>query len=232
MTLTSPNKGYPLERLEGSPSSMSYWYDKFQAAADQLEDLRDALQTAADVDGVGQAVTAARNDATELRGAIAPDVEEAGRLADILRAYGEAFEESAERANDMIEEIEAADTEYRNLLADAADAKSAARQAESGDDDAEADAAGDAAEEAAAARDSAKAALDELWEEYERHYSAWDDAYDTAMASLVGINGRLGRDRATRRSNTRDTDGGNSACSFRNHTRTPQPFGSPRRSRA
>ena len=33
MTLTSPNRGYPLERLEGNSGSMSWWSGAFSRVA-------------------------------------------------------------------------------------------------------------------------------------------------------------------------------------------------------
>lgn len=185
MTLSSPNRGFPLERLEGSTGSMGYWNGLFTRVATALGDLRTAAQTASDLEGVGAAVTAARADAEELRGVLAADIAEAELLAGVLQRYSDAFSTSAERANGMIEDIEDAHAAWVRLAGTAENAGlEALWTSRSGEDD-EVSAANEAARDAIAERDGAQAELDTLWEEYEGYYGAWDEAYDAALSELA-----------------------------------------------
>lgn len=185
MTLTSPNRGYLLEHIDGSSGSMSWWNGLFTRVADCLGELRESAQYATELPGVGQAITAVRDDATELVAAIAPDIAEAELLAAVLQRYSDAYDAHAKRANDLIDEIEAAHAGWDALNAEADNAGRAALAAAWGDDQAEIDTTNRAATEAIAARDIAKAGLDELWAQYEGYYGDWDDAYDAALAELA-----------------------------------------------
>lgn len=185
MSLTSPNRGYPLERIEGNSGSMTYWNALFTRVADRLGDLRTAAQTARDLPGVGQSITAARDDASELVSALAPDIAEAELLAGVLQRYADAWDDHARRANDLIGDIEDAHAEWKRLNAAADNAGRAAMAAAYGDDQDRIDETSESATEAVRARDAAKDALDELWAEYEGYYGDWDDAYDAALAELA-----------------------------------------------
>lgn len=189
MTLTSPNRGYPLERIEGSAGSMAWWSGLFTRVADKLGELRESAQLAADLPGAGQSITAARADATELVGAIAPDIVEAELLSGVLRRYADAYDAHARPAGALIDDIEAAHAEWSRLNATADHAGRAAMSAAYGDDQAAIDSATEAATEAIAGRDAAKEALDALWVEYEGYYGDWDAAYDAALAELAAGTG-------------------------------------------
>ncbi|MGB3731709.1 alpha/beta hydrolase [Microbacterium sp.] len=186
MTLVSPNRGFLLERLEGSTGTMSWWSGRLIRMQDQLQDLNDAAESAQELPGVGQAVTAVREDAGELITVIAADIEEAGLLGRVLQDYSDAFDRHARRANDMIEEVEAAHARWSQLYDEAAGAARAASGVTADAPQLLVDALSGAAEEAAADRDLAWRELSALWAEYERHRADWDTAYDDALAALAG----------------------------------------------
>ncbi|QYM64893.1 alpha/beta hydrolase [Microbacterium sp. Se5.02b] len=191
MSLTSPNRGYPLERLDGNTGSMAYWSNLFTRVADRLGDLRTAAHAAQDLPGVGRSVTAVRTDANDLAGALPGDIAEAQLLAGVLQRYADAFDAHAKPANDLIDDIEAAHAEWSRLNIAADHAGRAAMAAAYGDDQSEIDDTNDAVTEAIGVRDAAKDALDELWTQYERFYGDWDAAYAAALSELAGGTGAV-----------------------------------------
>lgn len=191
MTLTSPNRGYPLERLEGNSGSMAYWSSLFTRVADRLGDLRTAVQSAHDLPGLGRAVTAVRTDASDLSGLLPADIAEAQLLAGVMQRYADAFDAHAKPANDLIDDIETAHAEWSRLNLAADHAGRAAMSAAYGDDQDKIDDTNDAVTEAIGDRDAAKEALDELWTQYEGYYGDWDTAYAAALSELAGGSGTV-----------------------------------------
>ena len=191
MSLTSPNRGFPLEKLEGNTGSMGTWVRTFDRTAEALGDLRTRAQRVSDLPGVGDSISRARTDAQALLGPVRSGIGEAELLSRVLAAYADAYSASVEPANRMIEEIEDAHAAWKRAAGEAEEAgENAARAAGSGTD-VEADTANNDANDAIRAETTAKAALDELWETWERHYSAWDEAYDTALSSLASGSGSV-----------------------------------------
>lgn len=188
MTLTSPNRGFPLERLDGNPGTMSGWSGGLTRVAGSLEDLRTTLQAATDLEGVGASISAARADAQEVAAGLAAEIAEAELLAGVLQRYADAFTSSAEAANRLIDDIETAHENWSSAADEASEATRAAADSTS-TEPADAQRASDEAEDAVSARDDAARALADLWEQYETHYAAWDTAYDTALAELAGGTG-------------------------------------------
>ncbi|WEK61975.1 MAG: alpha/beta hydrolase [Candidatus Microbacterium colombiense] len=189
MSLTSPHRGYPLERLEGNSGSMAYWSSLFTRVANKLGDVRTATQTAHDLPGVGRSITAARDDANDLSAALPGDIAEAQLLAGVLQRYADAFDAHAKPANDLIDDIETAHATFSRLNLAADHAGRAAMAAAYGDDQDKIDDTNDAAHEAIADRDTAKDALEELWLQYEGFYGDWDTAYAAALSELAGGGG-------------------------------------------
>ncbi|MGF3057210.1 alpha/beta hydrolase [Microbacterium sp. YY-01] len=183
MALTSPNYGYPLERIVGDAGSMAYWAGVFERLAARLTDLKDSASQTTLLDGRGKAVSAARRDARSLRSVMPADISEAELLQSVLEQYADAYNESAVRANGMIGEIEDAHAQWRQHAATAAGESDRVRWLDAEHPDAEK--AREDAQDAIAVRDAARARLDALWEEYERYYSAWDAAYDRALSMLA-----------------------------------------------
>lgn len=185
MSLVSPNRGYPLERIDGNAATIGDWARGLRHLADELGELRGAASVASSLSGSGKAVDSFRTDAGSLSSACVPDLLLAKTIARALEGYSDAFEVTAKRANDMIEEIEAADAEWERLNRISDSAGRAAMAASYGDDVAEIDRATEAANDAILERNRARESLDELWAQYERHYTGWDEAYDAARSALT-----------------------------------------------
>jgi hypothetical protein len=191
VSLVSPNRGYPLEHLEGNSGSMAYWSNLFTRVADRLGDLRSAVSSAHELPGVGRSVTAVRTDANDFAATLSGDIAEAQLLAGVLQRYADSFDLYAKPANDLIDDIETAHAKWSRLDLAADHAGRAAMAAAYGDDQAEIDDTNDAVSEAIGEREAAKDALDELWAEYERYYGDWDAAYAAALAELAGGSGAV-----------------------------------------
>lgn len=188
MSLSSPNRGYTLERLEGSAGSMAYWNGLFTRVADRLDGLRSAASVAGGLPGVGQSIDAARDHADDLVAAIAPDIAEAELLAGVLQRYADAFSTSAEPANALIDDIEDAHAEW-SRLAGAAQLAGLRALSSSRLETPTAAADNEAAGDAVSDRDRAQDALDALWAQWEALYEAWDAAYDAALSELAAGSG-------------------------------------------
>lgn len=175
---------------------MESWNRAFITVATALEGLRSAAHSASGLEGVGAAVSSVRHDCEQLVVPLAADIAEAELLARVVQQYGDAFTSSAKRANDLIDDIEDAHADWSSKNTAATHAGNLAL-ASSRVADTSADAAVDAtaanadAREAIGARDTAKATLDNLWEEFDRYYTQWDEAYDAAIALLAGSTGAV-----------------------------------------
>lgn len=191
MTLTSPVKGYPLERITGSVDQMSQWVDQFDVVAEHLGAARGASGRATGLPGMGKAVTRLRTDALEVLSTIGPHVALAQMLSSVLTAYANAHEAHAGKANALIEEIETAHAAWEVLNAASDHAGRGALAASYGDDPVALQVAEDAAADAIADREAAEAALDDLWSRYDHHFGAWEEAYDNAVRALLGDLGTL-----------------------------------------
>lgn len=185
MSLTSPNRGYPLERIEGNAGSMATWVGTFDLIAEDLGDLRERAQRVTDLPGVGDAITRARGDAQTIASPLRETIGEAELLSSVLSTYADAFSASAVPANRMIEDIEGAHATWTSAQHEAEQAGLTALWSSRSGPEAEADAANEDAREAMSAADGAQQVLDELWHTWEALYSSWDEAYDRAMSSLV-----------------------------------------------
>lgn len=86
MSLASPNRGYPLEKITGDVGTMSRWVDQFEVVAEHLSALRGAAARTTECAGVGKAVSGARGDAAAILSVIGPDVALAQTLAEALTA--------------------------------------------------------------------------------------------------------------------------------------------------
>lgn len=185
MSLASPNRGYPLERITGDVGTMSRWVDQFEVVAEHLTALRGAAARTSGCAGVGKAVSGARKDAVAILSVIGPDVALAQTLGEALSAYAQAHDAHAQKANALIEEIESAHTRFETLGRAADSAGRGALAASRLDDPVALEKAQDEATEQIGARDRAEDELNELWLEYERHFGAWEEAYDAAVRALV-----------------------------------------------
>lgn len=185
MNLTSPNRGYPLEKITGDVGMMSRWVDQFDLVAEHLSTLREAAGRTTGCAGVGKAVSGVRDDAVAVLSVIGPDVALAQTLADALTKYARAHDEHAQQANALIEQIETANALSEKLSRAADSPGPAATASQWLDDPIAVQRAQDEAAERVAAQARADEALNDLWLTYERHFGAWDEAYDAAVRSLV-----------------------------------------------
>lgn len=185
MSLTSPTKGYALEKIDGDVGSMASWVGTFDSTAEELGDLRDRAQRVTELPGVGDSITKARDDAQLLLTPVRSGVADAELLSRVLSEYADAYSASAVPANRMIEEIEDAHASWTQAQGQAEQAGLRALwSSRSGPDD-EAATANEDARDAMADADRAKDALDELWATWEGLYTAWDEAYDRALSALA-----------------------------------------------
>lgn len=195
MSLTSPTRGYVLEKIDGNAGSMASWVRTFDDVASELGDLRDRAQRVTELPGVGAAITRARGDAQALLAPVRSGITDAEQLSRVLSAYADAYSASAVPANRMIDEIEDAHAAWTQAAGEAEQAGlKALWSSRSGPED-EAETANEDARDAMAAADTAKKALDELWQTWEGLYTAWDEAYDRALSSLAsGASSHLTKD--------------------------------------
>jgi len=184
VTLTSPRRGYPLERIAGDVGTMSGWVDQLEIVAEHLGALRGASARGTGLAGMGQAVSAARADSLAILSVIGPHVAVAQVLSAVLSTYAMAHDAHARAANALIEEIEDAHAACEALTAASDAAGRGALAAARGDDPAASQRAEDIAAERIADRRRVEEMLDDLWARYEFHFGAWDEAYDAAVHGL------------------------------------------------
>lgn len=197
MSLTSPNRGYPLEEIDGDAGTIGDWARALRDLEDGLSALQDAADKGRSVSGKGKAVDSLRRDAGVLSAACSLDRVLASRIARALEDYSDAFALTAKRANEMIEEIEAANSEWNRLDLISVSVGQAAMAAAYGDDAEAIERTTEAANSAIAERNRSREALDDLWTQYERFYEGWDAAYDAARSALArsgGVSSAFQRD--------------------------------------
>ncbi|SED70140.1 alpha/beta hydrolase [Ruania alba] len=185
MSLTSPNRGFPLEKIDGSAGDMRWWSSAIGRLADRQDDVRSAAEQTMELPGTGKSVTRARDDAADLLLALATDIAAAELLVRVLADYAEAYDTSASSANDVIGDVEDAHAAWQAADVEYQEAALAALWSARGDDEEASATAHSRLQEADEAREGCRSALDELWETYEQHYAAWDEAYDEALTALA-----------------------------------------------
>ncbi|WP_226533702.1 hypothetical protein [Microbacterium paraoxydans] len=186
MSLTSPSRGYPLERIAGDIGTMSATVDQVEVVLEHLRVLRGASGQASGLPGRGQAVTAVRSAARDILSTIGPHVAVAQTLSTVLTSYAKAHDEHATRANALIDEIAALHATREALSVASDEAGRAALAASWEDDPVATQRAEDAAADLITERRRAQDDLDDLWGRYEFHFGAWDEAYDAAIHALCG----------------------------------------------
>lgn len=188
MSLTSPDLGVPLERIDYDEGGIEGLVDALVALADDGRDAGVVLRNIdGGLEGRGEAIRAVQADAGDVEARIAPTTAMFDRIAAALRSYGEAAAQHGRVANDLIEDIEAAHEAVTSAEETVASAES--RNDGLGDDATSrevalaANAVADAEDDLALRR----AGLAELWERWEAAYRRWDEAYDDAVAALANI---------------------------------------------
>ncbi|MGK3954414.1 hypothetical protein ACLKM7_19000, partial [Microbacterium sp. I2] len=188
MSLTSPELGVPLERIDYDEGGIEALSD---ALRDLAEDGRDAGVVLRNIDGGlegrGEAIRSVQSDAGDLAGRITPTTQMVDRIAAVLRSYGEAVAQHGRAANDLIDDIEAAHAAVESAAASVATAD---REMGGLSDDATSREVALAEEAVADAEDALarrRTALSDLWEQWEAAYRGWDAAYDAALAAVANI---------------------------------------------
>lgn len=188
MPLTSPERGYLLERIDFDAGAMEGLHEALATVVEHADSAMLLLENiVGGLEGRGAAIRDVKADSGELAARMAPTAVAVRRIADVLRDYGEAAEQHATAANRLIDDIERAD---RMVEAAAAELRVARSRRASLTEEAldsvvvRADAAVEAAEDDVAA---SRRLLADRWEEWEGRYGAWDAAYGAALASLASV---------------------------------------------
>lgn len=191
MSLTSPNRGYVLRRLDGDPGAIDARGRHFIEIGAQMRATADALREIAESEtmkskGTDELAEAASEAHADL-GKAATRYELAGP---VLVTYAEALETAQLRIHPRIADIENAELSYRNAMTAVDDAQGAVNGLETTwpweDEPTGAEKAAASSELSGARSDlsSARATRDALWSEFETTFDTWSDAYDTAADQL------------------------------------------------
>ena len=87
MSLSSPNRGYVLEKIDGNAGSMASWVRTFDDVAEELGHLRDRAQRVTELPGAGKAISTTRGDAQTLLGPTRSGITDAELLSRVLDPY-------------------------------------------------------------------------------------------------------------------------------------------------
>lgn len=192
MSLTSPNRGWVLEEIEYDSGQIEGIYADLGRLIDEAGNAQIVLRNVdGGLEGRGESIALVQSESGALANQMGPTIATLGRIAAVVRAYGEAVAVHARNANDLIEQIESAHAanqaaiatlnvveEHQQLLA-TADDRSMRAIAEQGVTDAQSSVA------------VARSELEGLWESWESAYSLWDEAYGAAVSGLVRLDGAV-----------------------------------------
>jgi hypothetical protein len=188
LSLTSPELGVPLERIAYDGAGIESLCDALRELA---EDGRDAGVVLRNIDGGlegrGEAIRAVQADAGHVAARITPTTGMLDRIAAALRSYGEVVAQHGRVANDLIDDIEAAQAAVESAEASVASAQSRNERLDDGATSREVTVAEDALADAEDGLALRRTELSDLWERWEAAYRRWDEAYDDAVAALAGI---------------------------------------------
>lgn len=190
MSLISPDRGWVLEEIEFDSGALEGIHSDIAALIDEGGNAQIVLRNVdGGLAGRGESITVVQSESGALAGRIQPTIATLGRIADVVRAYGEAVAQHAKAANDLIDDIEAAHAVKESAAAALADAASAEQQCTQDDDALTRATAEQGVTDAESALTTASTTLADLWERWEASYSLWDEAYGAAVAALVRSDG-------------------------------------------
>ena len=190
MSLTSPNRGWPLEEIEYDSGSLEGIHRDLEKLIDEGGNARIVLQNIdGGLEGRGDSIDRVQTESGALASRMNPTILTLGRIADVVRAYGEAVAQHAKAANDLIDDIEAAHAAKETAAADLESAELAQRQCTPDDTAQTRHTAEQGVTDAESGLASATSTLDDLWEQWESAYSLWDEAYGAAISGLVRSDG-------------------------------------------
>ena len=129
MSLTSPNRGWTLEEIEYDSGSLEGIHRDLETLIDEGGNARIVLRNIdGGLEGRGESIDRVQTESGALASRMNPTILTLGRIADVVRAYGEAVAQHAKAANDLIDDIETAHAAKEAAAADL-DAAELAQQA-------------------------------------------------------------------------------------------------------
>lgn len=190
MSLTSPNRGWTLEEIEYDSGSLEGIHRDLETLIDEGGNARIVLRNIdGGLEGRGESIDRVQTESGALASRMNPTILTLGRIADVVRAYGEAVAQHAKAANDLIDDIETAHAAKEAAAADLDAAELAQRQCTPDDTAQTRNTAEQGVTDAESGLASATSTLDDLWEQWESAYSLWDEAYGAAISGLVRSDG-------------------------------------------
>lgn len=190
MSLTSPNRGWTLEEIEYDSGSLEGIHRDLETLIDEGGNARIVLRNIdGGLEGRGESIDRVQTESGALASRMNPTILTLGRIADVVRAYGEAVAQHAKAANDLIDDIETAHAAKEAAAADLDAAELAQRQCTPDDTAQTRNTAEQDVTDAESGLASATSTLDDLWEQWESAYSLWDEAYGAAISGLVRSDG-------------------------------------------
>lgn len=190
MSLTSPNRGWTLEEIEYDSGSLEGIHAALESLIDEGGNARIVLRNIdGGLEGRGDSIDRVQTESGALASRMNPTILTLGRIARVVRAYGEAVAQHARAANDLIDDIEAAHAAKEAAAADLDAAELAQRQCTPDDTAQTRNTAEQDVTDAESGLASATSALDDLWEQWESSYALWDEAYGAAISGLVRADG-------------------------------------------
>ncbi|MBQ3357344.1 MAG: hypothetical protein IJG47_00420 [Microbacterium sp.] len=190
MSLTSPNRGWTLEEIEYDSGSLEGIHRDLETLIDEGGNARIVLRNIdGGLEGRGESIDRVQTESGALASRMNPTILTLGRIADVVRAYGEAVAQHAKAANDLIDDIETAHAAKEAAAADLDAAELAQRQCTPDDTAQTRNSAEQGVTDAESGLASATSTLDDLWEQWESAYSLWDEAYGAAISGLVRSDG-------------------------------------------
>lgn len=190
MSLTSPNRGWTLEEIEYDSGSLEGIHRDLETLIDEGGNARIVLRNIdGGLEGRGESIDRVQTESGALASRMNPTILTLGRIADVVRAYGEAVAQHAKAANDLIDDIETAHAAKEAAAVDLDAAELAQRQCTPDDTAQTRNTAEQDVTDAESGLASATSTLDDLWEQWESAYSLWDEAYGAAISGLVRADG-------------------------------------------
>lgn len=190
MSLTSPNRGWTLEEIEYDSGSLEGIHRDLETLIDEGGNARIVLRNIdGGLEGRGESIDRVQTESGALASRMNPTILTLERIADVVRAYGEAVAQHAKAANDLIDDIETAHAAKEAAAADLDAAELAQRQCTPDDTAQTRNTAEQDVTDAESGLASATSTLDDLWEQWESAYSLWDEAYGAAISGLVRSDG-------------------------------------------
>ncbi|UPL14642.1 alpha/beta hydrolase [Microbacterium galbinum] len=190
MSLTSPNRGWTLEEIEYDSGSLEGIHRDLETLIDEGGNARIVLRNIdGGLEGRGESIDRVQTESGALASRMNPTILTLERIADVVRAYGEAVAQHAKAANDLIDDIETAHAAKETAAADLDAAELAQRQCTPDDTAQTRNTAEQDVTDAESGLASATSTLDDLWEQWESAYSLWDEAYGAAISGLVRSDG-------------------------------------------